>query len=268
MPVRLNSGRSLTSTTPSVHGKPGKNLIFEYKPDANNTHRPSMRAYWSLNSIGESGLAARLEVDPYTSGLKSILFPNMIGMGYDQNCIDTQGTAASCYSASVPSHASGVTQPLYKVISGTYQNSSLSAQFSSLNDDQYTLYIGSHDPAGFPKKYRFEAISRNRPTGIEHYLRNNNEITEADSFNVVVRPMCGNWQKSAKLYRRWATQHFIFSASEYKVSKNKKNIYQSENSIPFGSNSSPILSRYPNTVGSGIYSKYFWDNLFFVMRSG
>ena len=183
-----------------------KNLIFEYKPDANNTHRPSMRAYWSLNSIGESGLAARLEVDPYTSGLKSILFPNMIGMGYDQNCIDTQGTAASCYSASVPSHASGVTQPLYKVISGAYQNSSLSAQFSSLNDDQYTLYIGSHDPAGFPKKYRFEAISRNRPTGIEHYLRNNNEITEADSFNVVVRPMCGNWQKSAKLYRRWATQ--------------------------------------------------------------
>ncbi|MEE9304538.1 MAG: DUF6259 domain-containing protein, partial [Thiotrichaceae bacterium] len=158
--------------------------------------------YWSLDSIDRPGLHARLEVLNGDDTFERILFPLIIGLGHEPNC--SQSNPSQCASLHRPSNISGITQLLSEQRSGSYPNSSLSAQFVAISKNNSVLYFGAEDPTGFPKKYLFFPTSFTAGSGIDHYLRNDYEIKGTQPYDVVIRPMCGTWNKAAKMYRSWA----------------------------------------------------------------
>lgn len=173
-------------------------LIFEWV--INNAN---VKVIWSLKSFDRPGLHARLELLNGNDPFEFISFPLLIGLGYNQSCNDGSDTG-QCDTLYRPGNTSGIAELLNTPRGGTYQTESLMAQFAAITRDDAVLYIGAEDPSGFPKKYVFYPTGKTGGSGIEHYLRDNYQIDAAHAFDVVLRPMCGSWEKAAKMYRQWA----------------------------------------------------------------
>lgn len=173
-------------------------LIFSWV--INNAN---VKVIWSLKSFDRPGLHAQLQVLNGNDSFERISFPLLIGLGYNQSCFGGSNLE-QCSTLYRPGNTSGIAELLNVTREGTYQQSSLMAQFAAIAHENAVLYVGAEDPSGFPKKFTFSPTAMTAGSGIEHYLRNNYEINAAQAYNVVLRPMCGSWEKAAKMYRQWA----------------------------------------------------------------
>jgi hypothetical protein len=173
-------------------------LVFEW-----TLNNANVKAIWSLKSFDRPGLHARLEVLNGNNTFEYIRFPLLIGLGYEQSCYDGSDPS-QCYTLYRPGNTSGIAELLNTQRSGIYQAASLMAQFTAITHNNAVLYLGAEDPSGFPKIYSFYPTSKTGGSGIEHYLRENYSIDSAHAYDVVLRPMCGSWEKATKFYRQWA----------------------------------------------------------------
>jgi hypothetical protein len=189
-------------------------LVFEWRLTGGSDGQ-IVKTFWTLASRGLTGLHGRIEVTGTRSdgqGISEVQFPVVSSLGYyDPDGVDLV----------VPREGLGLRlREFSSAFSGKYLSSSLSAQFISVGKDPFALYVASEDgqsetdPAVYPKKIRFQNTGISAGLAVHHYPADGagvagNRMTHG---SVVLAPLCGDWRRVAKRYRRFALQQSWLSA--------------------------------------------------------
>jgi hypothetical protein len=211
-PSGFQQGELHSITMESVGG--GNALVFEWRL-AGGGEGQIVKTFWTLASRGLTGLHGRIEVTGTRSdgqGISSVQFPVVGSLGYyGPDGVDLV----------VPSEGLGMRiHEFSRALSREYLSSSLSAQFISVGKDPFALYVASEDgqsetdPAVYPKTIRFQNTAISAGLSVHHYPADGagvagNHLTHG---SVVLAPLCGDWRRVAKRYRRFALQQSWLSA--------------------------------------------------------
>jgi len=191
-------------TVESSSGEP--TLVFEWRLSGVGQGQ-IVKTFWSLASRDLTGLHGRIEVNGTRSdgkGIAEVQFPGVSSLGY----YGPEGVELV-----VPREGLGVRiREFSNAYSGEYLGSGLSAQFMSIGKGSYALYLASEDgqsaaePNLYSKQFRIQNTSATSGSTIHHYPADGAGVVgnSLDHGSAVLTPLCGDWRRVAKRYRRFA----------------------------------------------------------------
>lgn len=199
---------------------------------------------WRLSSpdgaAGASGLRGSIAVSghPDNGGFLDVRFPLLYGLGASQLNGQAQQTSTLLWP-----EASNTGRLFADYNSALLQKSGtllddLQMPFFGVLSGGAALYVAAEDPVTRPKSFYFQnywSSAQCPSTGkcvgtsfIRHYPMDGTGVAGnslAPDYDVVLKPMCGGWERVAKQYRSWATkQSWALSGSTPKTLKNRAEI--------------------------------------------
>ncbi|MFO1368939.1 MAG: DUF6259 domain-containing protein [Marinagarivorans sp.] len=216
-----------TQSLPNVVLDPSGTLKFTWTGLSNLTPGASVSVAWNLEKRSDqSGLKGRFSVNGATTqgGFLCAAFPKLVGLGMSRltedstfvdfvapnGLTDNQNNQGTLFKGSAAS----------QIDTTIRANAGRGAQFVGYIKNGKGLYVGTNDSNSAPMKVTYVSAIKmntttdtvfNRPanTYFDHYPSDGTGVTGNSlqpNYDVILRPMCGSWQKMAKYYRGWALQ--------------------------------------------------------------
>ncbi len=190
----------------TIGGEP--TLVFEWRLSGPGQGQ-NVKTFWTLASRGLTGLHGRIEVTGTRAdrqGITQVLFPNVTSLG---------DFTPEHPDVVVPSAGLGVRfRDFYRAYFGDYLSTSLSAQFMSIEKHPYAMYAAvedgqsASDPDLHSKALRYQHHGGATALDVYHYPDHGAGVAGNSLIHGtgVYAPICGDWRRVAKRYRRFALQ--------------------------------------------------------------